>query len=56
VTRSQFAALFRHHKPLIGILHLPALPGSPAGWLSLPAVLSRVLRDAVTLTSPGMRP
>lgn len=54
MTRSEFAALFRHDKPLIGMLHVPALPGSPANSLTLPAILSWVLRDAETLTSAGM--
>ncbi|MBM4404404.1 MAG: BtpA family membrane complex biogenesis protein, partial [Candidatus Cloacimonetes bacterium] len=33
-------------KPVIGMLHVPALPGTPAHVLSIPEIISFVLREA----------
>lgn len=41
-------------KPAIGMLHLPALPGSPGCQDSLQHVLTHTLRDAETLIEGGM--
>ena len=44
---------FRHPKPLIGMVHLQPLPGSP-GWRgSVGIVLERALRDAGVLAQAG---
>ena len=40
--------------PLIGMLHLPPLPGSPRAKLRLEAIREQVLRDAEALASGGM--
>jgi uncharacterized protein len=41
-------------KPVIGMLHLPALPGAPRFSGDLKAVMSAVLRDAEALASGGV--
>lgn len=38
---------------LIGVIHLPALPGSPAHLLSMDEILERAIGDAKTLESSG---
>jgi uncharacterized protein len=40
--------------PMIGMLHLPALPGSPRNELSLTAIIDWVLRDADALAGGGI--
>jgi len=40
--------------PLIGMLHLPPLPGSPRAELRLEAIRARVLRDAEALVTGGI--
>lgn len=45
--------VFRSPKPLIGMLHAPALPGSPQCRLSFPEIVDWVLRDADVLTGAG---
>lgn len=47
----------RDRKPLVGVVHLPGLPGSP-GWVaagrpSLPALIDLTLRDAEGFTTAG---
>lgn len=47
-------ALFPEKKPLIGVIHLPPLPGSPAhGGEPLEEVLARALRDLRALEEGG---
>jgi hypothetical protein len=46
--------MFASPKPVIGMLHVPALPGSPAHQLPWPAIRERVRRDAETLASGGV--
>lgn len=47
-------ALPLHRRPLlIGMVHLPALPGAPAHELPMPAILDRVTRDSRTLVEAG---
>lgn len=41
--------LFRSAKPVIGMLHVPALPGSPQNKLNLDAIFEWVLNDAQVL-------
>ncbi|MBL8213145.1 MAG: BtpA/SgcQ family protein [Bryobacterales bacterium] len=41
-------------KPVIGMLHVPALPGSPRNSLNLGAILAWVLQDARTLSEGGV--
>lgn len=41
--------------PVIGMVHLPALPGSPGQALSLTAIRDRALRDAEALLQGGVQ-
>ena len=43
--------MFKVAKPVIGMLHLPPLPGSPMNRLSLESVRDHVLKDAEALAS-----
>ncbi|MGZ4983877.1 MAG: BtpA/SgcQ family protein [Chthoniobacterales bacterium] len=43
-----------HDKVVIGMLHLPALPGAPLARLSLAQIRDQVLRDADTLVRGGV--
>lgn len=49
-----WAGMFPGGKPLIGVLHLPPLPGSPRSALSLEEIRHRVLRDAEALERGGI--
>lgn len=40
--------------PVIGMIHLPALPGSPRASLALDRVLDHALRDAEALSEGGV--
>jgi membrane complex biogenesis BtpA family protein len=51
---SLFPAWSKDHKPVIGMLHLPALPGSPRYRGSRSDILKRVLRDAEALANGGV--
>ncbi|MDX1980624.1 MAG: BtpA/SgcQ family protein [Bryobacteraceae bacterium] len=46
--------LFRRAKPVIGMLHLPALPGSPASDSTLEQIRLGMLRDAGALMDGGV--
>lgn len=48
-----FEELLAHRAPLIGVVHLPPLPGSPRPGPGLEACLRRALRDAETLAEGG---
>jgi membrane complex biogenesis BtpA family protein len=41
-------------KPVIGMLHLPALPGSSRHALSMPQIIAHALRDAEALATGGV--
>ncbi len=41
-------------KPIVGMLHLPALPGAPLAKLPLHEILDQMLRDADALSSNGV--
>jgi membrane complex biogenesis BtpA family protein len=47
-------AMFAAAKPVIGMLHVPALPGSPQNTLGLDAVLKWVLQDARLMANAGI--
>lgn len=49
-----FAALFPVSQPLIGMVHLPPLPGSPRYEGDFELVRRRALTDAATLAAGGM--
>jgi membrane complex biogenesis BtpA family protein len=46
--------IFENSKPVIGMLHLPALPGSPMNELSANAIRDHVLKDAEALVTGGV--
>jgi membrane complex biogenesis BtpA family protein len=46
--------MFGAGKPIIGMLHLPALPGSPQNKLDMDAILDWVLEDAKALVEGGI--
>jgi membrane complex biogenesis BtpA family protein len=48
-----FASLLAHPKPLIGVLHLPPLPGAPRSGPGLRAILEGAVRDARILARGG---
>ncbi|HLY28759.1 MAG TPA: BtpA/SgcQ family protein [Aggregatilineales bacterium] len=50
----RFSRLFHSHKPIIGMVHLRALPGSPGYEGSMKAVLEAALRDADSLEQGGV--
>jgi membrane complex biogenesis BtpA family protein len=47
-------SLFKNRKPIIGMLHVPALPGSPFNTLGIDAAGTWVLNDAEALVSGGV--
>jgi membrane complex biogenesis BtpA family protein len=49
----RFHQLFKTERPLIGMLHLPALPGSPHYTGDMQAVIDAALQDTHTLTEAG---
>ena len=51
--RLSLADLFGIPKPLVGMVHLSALPGSPRWGGSMDAVLERALADAAALEAAG---
>ena len=46
--------MFEGKKPIIGMLHLPALPGSPTNELPAGAIRDHVLKDAEALATGGV--
>lgn len=46
--------MFQHLKPIIGMLHAPALPGSPSYQGDLEAIRTFILRDAENLVKGGV--
>lgn len=46
--------LFANKKPVIGMLHLPALPGAPQNKLGLDAILEWIIQDAKALANSGI--
>ncbi len=48
------SGIFSVPKPLVGVIHLPALPGSPRAALSLPDITARAVSDAHTLIENGI--
>jgi membrane complex biogenesis BtpA family protein len=48
------SSTFPHHKPLIAMIHVPALPGTPAYRNNWPAVLKKVQEEAELLTAAGV--
>jgi len=53
MTVHEFQKCFTHSKPLIGMVHLPALPGHPNAKLSLKNIIHQALNDVKTLEKAG---
>lgn len=53
-TREQVAAHFGRTLPLVGMVHLPPLPGSPRWAGSMERILASAARDAEALVEGGM--
>lgn len=51
---AELIAVFGTSKPVIGMLHVPALPGSPQHKLSFNAIIDWVLKDAAALAGGGI--
>ncbi|MGQ0562102.1 MAG: BtpA/SgcQ family protein, partial [Gemmatimonadota bacterium] len=52
--RQPWLPRWRHAKPIIGMVHLPPLPGSPRWQGSMQAVLEAAARDAEALAQGGV--
>ena len=52
--RTKIKKLFPSSKPVIGMIHLGALPGTPASELSLPAIEALAVREAMILRDAGV--
>ncbi len=50
VRRSDMKPVFNVTKPIIAMLHVPSLPGTPASSLSIPQIIDHVLREAEIYT------
>jgi membrane complex biogenesis BtpA family protein len=50
---NRFKEIFQAAKPLIGVLHLAPLPGSPGFADGVPAIRERAIREAGCLTEAG---
>jgi len=50
----ELTEIFHIAKPVIGMLHLPPLPGSPQNTLGFSAIVDWVVRDAEALTRGGV--
>jgi membrane complex biogenesis BtpA family protein len=46
--------IFKVDKPIIGVVHLPPLPGSPKHTLPIEKILERALKDAKTYSDGGI--
>jgi membrane complex biogenesis BtpA family protein len=49
----RFKEIFGQGKPLVGVLHLPPLPGSPGYAGDLPAIRDRAVEEAALLAGAG---
>jgi len=54
MAKARLAAILGSDRPLVGVVHLAPLPGSPRYGGSMARVLDRALRDAAALESGGM--
>ena len=52
--RSELQSMFGTERPILGMIHLPPLPGSPNYGGSMTAVIDHALQDAETLVSNGI--
>ena len=49
-----FTKIFKIRKPIIGMIHVPALPGTPANILKPEEIISHCLKEATKLKKGGM--
>jgi membrane complex biogenesis BtpA family protein len=54
MTRDEFRNVFGATRPILGMVHLPPLPGAPNYGGSMAAVMEHALRDAETLAKNGV--
>jgi membrane complex biogenesis BtpA family protein len=47
------ASIFGTDKALVGMVHVPALPGTPRGTCPVPAIVEQAVEDASTLVEAG---
>ena len=52
--RSELMGMFGTEHPILGMIHLPPLPGSPNYCGNMTAVMDHAFRDAETLASNGI--
>jgi uncharacterized protein len=52
--RGYHGEVFERDKPMVGMLHVPALPGSPRNAMTFDAIRDFVLRDAAALIEGGV--
>ena len=50
----QLPDFFKTTKPVIGMLHVPALPGSPQNKLALHAIVDSVIEDVEAMAGSGI--
>ena len=50
----EFISLFKTEKPIIGVIHLPPLPGAPRNEEKIEKILERALEDAKKLEEGGI--
>ncbi|MFX0163450.1 MAG: BtpA/SgcQ family protein, partial [Candidatus Hodarchaeota archaeon] len=50
----EFNSLFQTEKPVIGVIHLPPLPGAPRNLEKIEKILERALEDAKKLEEGGI--
>lgn len=53
-SKSPLLPTWADRRPILGMLHLPALPGAPHNRLTLAEILARVQRDAAMLVEQGI--
>jgi uncharacterized protein len=46
IQRIMFTSLFPNPKPVIGMIHVGALPGTPAGRQSMDQIIAQAVREA----------
>jgi len=51
----KFSKIFPHHKSLIGMIHVQALPGTPQNHLSVAEIAAQAVKEAKVLAASGMQ-
>lgn len=53
VAEEKTRKILGRHRALVGMIHVPALPGTPGSKVNLDEIMTSVARDAVTLVESG---